>query len=726
MAVLKNRAKMSTSATGTSSPITLGSAEDGYQSFADAGVANADVVRYVIEDGNNFEIGTGTYTSSGTTLSRTVSESSNSNNAINLSGSATVFIGATAEDIELSGNMAGDILSNGHAIKLGDRSSSDVNELIMGAGGDFRLYHNGSTGHSLITETGSGNLQIAATNIELKAASGHALLTATYGGSVDLYYNSSKKAETTSSGLQTTGTLNVNGAYTLPTSDGTANQVLTTDGSGVVTFADAGGGDPDLYRDNASSATTPVASGANAVAIGTQAEASGTSSIALGFDAVASAALAFAASDGTASGVSSIAIGESAVAGTASSTIAIGRNTDATGTDALAIGSNAQSTGSESVALGQSLASGNGSFAAVIDNNTSTYGATGANSIAMGYRAKASHSNSTSIGRNSSATNSDAVALGNNATASGSGGLALGINPTASGSNSVAIGDAAVASTIDALAIGSDTDATGFYTVALGQGAQANIGDGAVAIGKSRASGNYSFAAAIANNTSSYGASQTSTIAIGYQAKAPSIYSVAIGAANVAEAGRSLAIGGYGNVVGGTGSYSVICGGRENETANSYSFASGAYAKADIEGKLARASGRFAATGDAQGGQFILRADTTDATATVLTTNNSTAGSTNQIVAANDTCIMFSGTLVAMQNGAQDQGGWEIKGLLKNDGGTTTLVSSNIQTFDDGNGWTVALSADNTNNALAITCTGEAAHNIRWVANIQTSEVTYA
>ena len=87
---------------------------------------------------------------------------------------------------------------------------------------------------------------------------------------------------------------------------------------------------------------------------------------------------------------------------------------------------------------------------------------------------------------------------------------------------------------------------------------------------------------------------------------------------------------------------------------------------------------------------------------------------------------MFSGTLVAMQNGAQDQGGWEIKGLLKNDGGTTTLVSSNIQTFDDGNGWVVALTADNTNNALAITCTGEAAHNIRWVANIQTSEETYA
>ena len=99
MAVLKNRAKMSTSTTGTGT-ITLGSAESGYQTFADAGVANADVVRYVIEDtGGAFEIGTGTYTATGTTLTRTVSESSNSDAAINLSGSATVFIGATAEDI---------------------------------------------------------------------------------------------------------------------------------------------------------------------------------------------------------------------------------------------------------------------------------------------------------------------------------------------------------------------------------------------------------------------------------------------------------------------------------------------------------------------------------------------------------------------------------------------------------------------------------------------------
>jgi len=96
--VLGNRAKMSTSTTGTGT-ITLGSALSGYQTFAQAGITNGQTVRYAIEDGTNFEIGSGVFTSSGTTLTRSVTESSNSDNAISLSGSAEVFITASAADI---------------------------------------------------------------------------------------------------------------------------------------------------------------------------------------------------------------------------------------------------------------------------------------------------------------------------------------------------------------------------------------------------------------------------------------------------------------------------------------------------------------------------------------------------------------------------------------------------------------------------------------------------
>ena len=98
MVKLVNRAKMSTSTTGTGT-ITLGTAETGYQSFADAGITDGDVITYVIEDGDNWEIGRSVYTSVGTTLSRGSLESNNGGSAISLSGDAKVFISGTVNEI---------------------------------------------------------------------------------------------------------------------------------------------------------------------------------------------------------------------------------------------------------------------------------------------------------------------------------------------------------------------------------------------------------------------------------------------------------------------------------------------------------------------------------------------------------------------------------------------------------------------------------------------------
>jgi hypothetical protein len=95
---LCNNAWMSTATSGTGT-ITLGSALSGAQSFADCGITNGQVVRYRIFDGAAWEVGSGTYTSAGTTLSRTVLESSNSDTAISLSGTATVIITPLTSDL---------------------------------------------------------------------------------------------------------------------------------------------------------------------------------------------------------------------------------------------------------------------------------------------------------------------------------------------------------------------------------------------------------------------------------------------------------------------------------------------------------------------------------------------------------------------------------------------------------------------------------------------------
>ena len=104
MARLANRVKVTTSTTGTST-IILNAAEDGFQNFTDGLGASVNQqirgVRYVITDGNDFEIGIGTYLDHpvyGKTLTRVLTESS-TGSLLNLSGSAEVFSSPSKEDI---------------------------------------------------------------------------------------------------------------------------------------------------------------------------------------------------------------------------------------------------------------------------------------------------------------------------------------------------------------------------------------------------------------------------------------------------------------------------------------------------------------------------------------------------------------------------------------------------------------------------------------------------
>jgi hypothetical protein len=427
MVTLVNRAKMSTSTTGTGT-ITLGSAESGYQSFADAGVADGDVVRYAIEDGSDWEIGSGTYTASGTTLTRTVDESSNSDAALSLTGSAVVFITAAAEDV-----FQGELIAENPSSPTAP-SATGTNAVAIGDNAVAAGSYSASLGYKA---NANGNRSIALGYAYTNGADAATISTGTNSSSYGALASRavaigwrSKAAfsdsfaigdtATTSATNQialggTTDTVKISGAYTLPTSDGTNGQVLTTDGSGAVTFADAGGGFTSIVE-NYTNGTPPTVTGNDSVGIGDSATASGPDSYAIGYYATAAGAqaisLGFLANVGSGSTTGGAALGYKATVG----------------------------AGASGVALGQSYVSGNNSFAAAIANNTSSYGATGANSVAIGELAKATGQKAFSAGYFTQASGTYSYCFGRQAQATQEGSVALGSFAKSAIAGKVAIG----------------------------------------------------------------------------------------------------------------------------------------------------------------------------------------------------------------------------------------------------------------------------------------------
>ena len=91
--VLADRVKETTTTTGTGT-VPLAGAATGFQSFAVVGNGNTTYYTIAAQTGTAWEVGIGTYTSSGTTLSRdTVLASSNSGSLVNFSaGTKDVFV----------------------------------------------------------------------------------------------------------------------------------------------------------------------------------------------------------------------------------------------------------------------------------------------------------------------------------------------------------------------------------------------------------------------------------------------------------------------------------------------------------------------------------------------------------------------------------------------------------------------------------------------------------
>ena len=133
--VISDRIKETTTTTGTGT-YTLGGAVTGFETFT-VNLSNSDTTYYCCTDNTDFEVGLGTFTSSGTTLARTtILASSNSNNAVSWSsGTRTIFCtlpSAKTIVLDASGNasIGGTVTATGSfIIGSADMSEADLEKL---------------------------------------------------------------------------------------------------------------------------------------------------------------------------------------------------------------------------------------------------------------------------------------------------------------------------------------------------------------------------------------------------------------------------------------------------------------------------------------------------------------------------------------------------------------------------------------------------------------------
>jgi len=263
---------------------------------------------------------------------------------------------------------------------------------------------------------------------------------------------------------------------------------------------------------------------------------------------------------------------------------------------------------------------------------------------------------------------------------------------------------------------GGNNQATGSYSF-IGGG-----GDAGTATNRNVASGAWSSVLGGLKNTAS---------GIGSVICGGGTYDGANGGGNIASGIGSFVGAGWGHQATQDG---AVCLGSGNLANAQFSTAMGEYASTRaITGNFAISpcAAPLSAIYTNQMAFLVLARQTTDATATVLTSTSSAASTTNQVILPNNSAYYFVVTVIAGVTGAGNTKSWELKGAIKRGAGvgTTAIVGSVTTTViaaDAGaSTWTVTATADTTNGGLAITVTGQAATTIRWVAKVETTEMTY-
>ena len=155
--VVKDRVQETSTTTGTGT-FTLSGAVTGFQSFSVIG--NANTTYYAIVGGTEWEVGLGTYTLSGTLLSRdTILESSNGGTAVNFSaGTKNVFVTYPAEE-----SVYQDATGTAYAPQFAASNGLNLNNATVGTSYTFPTGYN-SVDAGDVTLSGGVTVTVPATS----------------------------------------------------------------------------------------------------------------------------------------------------------------------------------------------------------------------------------------------------------------------------------------------------------------------------------------------------------------------------------------------------------------------------------------------------------------------------------------------------------------------------------------------------------------------------------
>ena len=121
-----------------------------------------------------------------------------------------------------TGTFTGNVAVSGANITLQDSGGATDDRIVLGAGSDLSIYHDGS--HSIIQETGTGDLELCSnTRIMLQKDRTEALAKFIPDGAVELYYDNTKRFATTGNGADVFGNGTSNNKFKLINTSGTSN-----------------------------------------------------------------------------------------------------------------------------------------------------------------------------------------------------------------------------------------------------------------------------------------------------------------------------------------------------------------------------------------------------------------------------------------------------------------------------------------------------------------------